>query len=494
MRIKLFIYLIIFFICDSLLMSCSLAPRYSRPEVKMPVTYKETSKKTSSQWRKINSQQQVAMHPHWWRMYRDPTLNILEEKVMTSNQHLKAALARYEKARAVAAVARAAYFPTVIGNLNASRQQASNNLANPLIAPLYGDQSLGADFAYEIDIWGRVRNSVAAAQQLSAASAADLAAMQLSLQAELAKNYFALKNRDRAQQILNQTVNVYEKALAIVRQRYAGKIVSMIEVDEAESQLQTVKVKAADNQLKRAQLEHAIAILIGEAPAFFTIAPTSVTPRLVEVNSNLPSTLLERRPDIAKAEHLVQAANAGIGVARAAYFPMFNLTGGIGFESATFSNLLKGSSLVWALGPTSVSPLFSNESTPLAALTLIDGGRINALTNKARAKYLETVANYKQTVLTALQEVEDQLVALRQLQQETKYQRRAVTTSQRAAQQALYRYQGGLTTYLDVVVPQNMALQAELNAIDIQNRYQLASVQLVKALGGDWNETEKKNS
>jgi NodT family efflux transporter outer membrane factor (OMF) lipoprotein len=304
------------------------------------------------------------------------------------------------------------------------------------------------------------------------------------MHAELANDYFALRGDDAAQRILDKTVIVYERALYLTRKRYEGGADPVGNVDEAQNQLDTAKTQAADMHLKRAQLEHAIAVLIGEDPSSFSLKPELKKNKLVTINPQLPSTLLERRPDIAEAELKVQAANYNIGVARAAFFPAFNLSATIGFESANLGNLLTRPSLVWALGPTAASALLNNGNQPVLSQTIFDGGRLIALSNQAYAQYCETVAEYRQTVLTAYQEVEDSLSALRQLDRENKTQTLATSAANRSVNQALTRYKDGLTTYLDVVIIQNIALQAELSTIDIRTRRQIASVQLIKALGG----------
>ncbi len=277
------------------------------------------------------------------------------------------------------------------------------------------------------------------------------------------------------------------KRFILTRNRFKGGAVPISDWELAENQLYTARTLAADNRLKRAQLEHAIAVLIGQPPVTFSLPAAVHKTNWVTIVPPLPSILLERRPDIAEAELKVQAANFNIGVARAAFFPAFNLSAAIGFESQMFSNLLKASSLVWALGPTTASALLNNGSMPLVTQTIFDGGKLIALTGQAWAQYFEAVANYRQTVLTAYQEVEDSLVALRQLDQEYQTQTLATFAENRALNQAIYRYKGGLTTYLDTVIIQNPALQAQLSIIDILTRRHLASVQLIKALGGGYN-------
>lgn len=461
------------------LSGCSFAPPYQRPPMNIPANYKEDGK-----WLSAQPNSAILDRGPWWMMYDDSVLNDLEAKIEGANQNLQAAVSRYDEARAILAEQRSALYPSLIGVFNANRQHSSENVANPLTTRTYNDFLLSANVTYELDVWGRVRNSVASAKSLAEASAADLATVDLSLHAELANDYFALRSNDTKQRVVDKVVVVYGKTLELTRNLYQGGAVALPDLEQAEYQWENAKTIAAEIHLQRAQLEHAIAVLVGLPPADLTIKPEVSKPKRVTIAPLLPSTLLERRPDVAEAELRVQAANYNIGVARAAFFPAFNLSAAIGFESEMLSNLLKGSSLVWALGPTTSSALLNNGSMPLVTQTIYDGGRLIALTQQAWAQYFEAISNYRQTVLTAFQEVEDNLVAIRQLDQEIETQTRATVAANHSFGQSLYRYQGGLTTYLDVAVFQDVALQAQLSSIDIEERRQVASVQLIKALGG----------
>lgn len=319
-------------------------------------------------------------------------------------------------------------------------------------------------------------------QDLAKASEADLAAATLSLHAQLASNYFSLRGADEAQHVLDSTVEAYQKALYLTKKRHHGGASPIADVDEAETQLENARTFAADMRLQRAQLEHAIAVLIGRFPADFSLPPAKLPKHAINLNPDLPSTLLERRPDIAAAALRVQAANANIGIARAAFFPDFELSTILGFNSKTLSNLLSKPSLFWSLGPISSLTLFQHT----AAQTIFDGGALLGLLRQANASYFETVANYRQTVLTAFQEVEDNLVAIRRLAQENRSQMAATRSAKRAWLQAQHRYTGGLITFLEVVVLENIALQTELTSVNVRTRQQIASVQLIKALGGGW--------
>jgi len=471
----------ILLLVSACLSACSLTPTYHRPTIAQPSHYKETGK-----WLRAKPKSAALGQGEWWQEYHDPILNALEARINCNNQTLKAALARFDEARAALKVAKAAYFPTITGVANVNRQQSSNAAANPPNRKLFSDYLVGVDLNYEVDLWGKIRNAVASARYQANASAADVAFVSLNLHAELAKDYFALRGADDVTRVLDETVVAYQRALSLTTYRFQGGASPALDVDEAKNQLETAKTAAADIRLQRAQLEHAIAILLGVPPADFTIKPKHTKPHFVVVTPHLPSTLLERRPDIAEAEYLVQAANARIGVARAAFFPDLNLAAAAGFDSGTLRNLLRSSSFVWSLGPTAATALLNNGSMPELTQIIFDGGRISGLTDEAWAVYCETVANYRQTVLTAYQEVEDNLAAIRQLDREYHTQSAATLAADKALAQAMYRYKGGLTTYLDVVVIQNIALQAEESDINIRTRRQLASVQLIRALGGGW--------
>jgi len=342
---------------------------------------------------------------------------------------------------------------------------------------------LGGFLSYELDAWGSIRNSVIVSESKAKASVADMASIRLSLQASLANNYFALRGSDEAQRILDITVVAYQKALYLTKKRYQGGAAPISDVDEAETQLENAKTMAADMRLQRAQLEHAIAVLVGEIPSNFSLAPAKSPKIFLAIAPNLPSTILDRRPDIVAAESQVLAANANIGVARAAFFPVIDLTGSGGFQSRSLANLISKPSLFWSLGPLSLLTL----AQPIAEVTIFDGGRLRGLLNQAKAQYFETVATYRQTVLTAFQEVEDNLVAIRQLDKEYQSQKAAARAAKRAWEQELYRYKGGLVTFLQVVVVENIALQSELALVNIRTRRQIASIQLIKALGGGWS-------
>ncbi len=457
-----------------LLAACSFAPEYHEPAQPSPAAFKEAA----GTW-KAAAPADAAPRGAWWTDFGDVQLNALEDQVTSANQDLRAAVARYQQARAAARVARADLFPNVEASAGLTREQVSRNRAtySSLQPHIYSDYTLGADVSYELDVWGRVRNAVAAARAQAQASAGDLATVDLVTHAELATDYFMLRSDDTRQALLDDTVSAYQKALELTQRRHDGGVAAAADVDQAETQLQTAITLAADNRLKRAQLEHAIAVLIGVPPSGFSLAPAPLAASLPPIDPGLPSQLLERRPDVAAGERRAFAANAQIGVARAAFFPVFGLSAGGGLESGSPSNWLEAPSSLWSFGPS-------------ATLALLDFGRRDALTDSARAAYDEAVADYRKSVLTAYQDVEDNLVALQRLDEQRQSQTAAVTAAQRALAQANNRYKGGIATYLEVTVAQNNALQAQLSLADIEVRRISAGVLLVKALGGGWQPSE----
>jgi NodT family efflux transporter outer membrane factor (OMF) lipoprotein len=438
---------------------------------KAPGQYKETG-----DW-KLAEPQDGAPRGSWWTLYDDAELTALEERIRDSNLTLKAAFARLEYARAQYRIARADLFPSVTADPYATRERYSSNAPKEL--PGYptqlNDFLLGADFSYEIDLWGRVRNEVAAARASAQGSAADLASIELSLRAQLAEDYFNLRAADTQIRLLDQTSEDYKKSLDLVTSLFNGGAAALADVAQAQAQLDNALTQTGEARLQRAQAEHAIAVLVGESPSTFSLAPNAlpidVAPPPIE--PGLPSTLLERRPDIAEAERRVAAANAQIGIARAAYFPRFTLAASGGFESTQTSNLLSFPSRFWSVGPQVSLPIF-------------EGGRLVAQTAQAKASYEEQVADYRNTVLTAYQDVEDNLAALRELQAESNSDAAAVQATRTALQQAQDRYNAGIVTFLEVSVAETAALQAQITAVNIQARRMSASVLLIKALGGGW--------
>jgi NodT family efflux transporter outer membrane factor (OMF) lipoprotein len=456
------------------LAACSFAPPYSRPKsAEVADHYRETT-----DWKEAQPSDD-APKGDWWTMYSDPQLNTLEARAADANQNLKAAFARLQQARADTRIARADLFPSIDAKAYAERARVSPNSPQFVEGkPTQGnDFDVEADLSYEIDLWGRVRNNVAAARATQQASAADLGALRLSIQAEVATDYFGLRSYDTQGQLLDKTVDDYQKALDLTQTLFDNGAAALSDVEQAKTQLFTAQTQAADTRLLRAQLEHGIAVLVGENPSIFELAenplPQDATPP--GIDPGMPSALLERRPDVAEAERRVSAANAQIGVARAAYFPQFTLVADGGFNSVHASNWLSAPSQFWSLGPQMTLPIF-------------EGGRLVAQTEHAKAAYSEQVATYRNTVLTAYQEVEDNLAALRQLEKESNTEAQAVQSSGIALAKSQDRYVEGLVTYLEVATTETTALQAQLSRINIQTRRLDASVMLIKALGGGWHD------
>jgi outer membrane protein, multidrug efflux system len=458
--------------------ACNVAPDYHRPTTLAVTAFKEAVPNGAIWHAAAPADDQP--RGEWWRVFGDATLDQLEDRVSSSNENLKAAVARYDQARAEASFARAEYFPFLSLGGSASRERMSQVLANPRPKTTFNDYQLQGDVSYEVDLWGRVQNSINSAGDQAEASAGDLASLQLSTHAELATDYFSLRGDDTQQAILDRTVIDYERALQLATNRLTGGAGVESDVDEAATQLQTARTQQSDNRLNRAQLEHAIAILVGVPPSGFGLAPAPLEAAPPSVGLILPGELLERRPDIAAAERRVASANAEIGVARAAYYPAFSLDGSGGVESAMIGTLFSGPATLWSLGPS-------------LTLNLFNGGQTDADVARSRAAYEEMAADYRNTVLGAYQEVEDNLTALTQLDQENQSQTLAVTAAIRSLDQANYRFNGGLVTYLEVVTTENAALQARLQEANIVTRRMNAAVTLVKALGGSWHESASKS-
>ena len=454
------------------LAACSLAPHYERPATPPPSsTYKE-----AGEW-KVSAPADTSARGHWWMMFDDPDLDALEAALTDANQSLKAALARLEQARAQTRIARSDWFPTLTAQANATRGEVSTYSQGYTPGKTRTGNSfvLSGDLSYEIDVFGRVRNTVAGARATEQATGGDVASLDLSLHAELASDFFMLRGLDIEQRFLDQTVADYARALKLTENLYKGGAAAIADVQQAQAQLESARTQAEDTRLHRAQTEHAIAVLIGREPAEFSLPARAedIFPSLPAIDAGLPSQLLERRPDVAAAERRVAAANAGIGVARAAYFPVFDLLAAAGAQSGSTATWLTAPAQFWSIGPQVI-------------LTIFDGGLHAAQSAAAHASYDEQVANYRGTVLAAYQDVEDNLAALRQLALEDVSQAAAVAATQGALEQAQYRYKAGVVTYLEVVSTENAALAARLAAVDIESRRIGATVLLVRALGGDW--------
>ncbi|MDD5298541.1 MAG: efflux transporter outer membrane subunit [Rhodocyclaceae bacterium] len=447
----------------SFLTACTVGSDYVKPMVDVPAAFKEG-------WKEARPADELP-RGKWWLALGDENLSALEEQVEVSNQTLRQAEAQYRQARALAQGTRAALLPTLSGAASNTRSLASATAGGSGAITTRDSLSLAAN--WEADVWGALRRNVEAGEASAQASAADLAAARLSIQAELAQDWFALRALDAQRKLLDETVAAYDKSLALTRSRYAGGVAGQADVAQAETQYQSTKAQALDLGVQRAQLEHAIALLVGQAPSGFTLParPLSATPPAIP--PSLPSALLERRPDVAAAERRAAAANAQAGVARAAFFPALTLTASGGWQGGNLANLISAPGRFWSLGPA-------------LAQTLFDGGARGARQDQAEAAYDGAVAAYRQTVLTALREVEDNLAALAILEEEARVQGEAVKAARKSLEIATNQYRAGTVSYLNVTAAQTAALSAERGATDLQSRRMAASILLIKALGGGW--------
>lgn len=456
------------------LAGCTVGPNYKRPAAEVPPAYKE-----AGDWKPAQPNDQN-LPGSWWEIFQDPQLNALELQVNVSNQNLKAAEAAYTQSRAALRYQRADLYPTITVDPSATRNSSSANRQphSPQFSGVtYTDLQIPFELSYQIDVWGRVRRTVESYRAQAQASAADLATVNLSMHSQLALFYFQARTLDAEEQILNSTVIQYQQALDLIENRFIGGLASDLEVQQAKTQLETTEAQAIDVGVARAQYEHAVAVLVGKPPASFSLPPLPLTAPPPPIPVGLPSDLLERRPDIASAERLMASANAQIGVAKSAYYPLVNLGATGGFESGAIGTLISGPSTLWSVGPS-------------ALFTVFDVGRRRAASDQAIAAYDQTVANYRQTVLTGFQQVEDNVAALRILEREAGVQDRAVAAAEKYLELANTRYTGGVTSYLEVTTAQTAALSDELTAVTILGRRLVDAVTLVQALGGGWNNSQ----
>ena len=462
-----------------MLAGCSLAPAYAPPNIDTPVAFKETGPWTPA------APSDAGPRGGWWSVYADPTLDDLQVQLGAANNSLASAVARYDQARALAAQARAGLFPEIdaSGAAQTSRQSVNRPLRLPAGAGPndYDNYQIGLVSNYELDLWGRLRNLAAASRAQAQASAADLKSAELSLRAELADDYMALRGADAQLQLLDNTVAAYSRAYELAQNLHSGGAASGLDEARAETQLRTARAQIPDVQAQRALYEHAIAVLVGKPASSFAIARTDAALAPPTVPVNAPSTLLQRRPDIAAAERRAAAANAQIGVARAAFFPTITLGLSAGYQSAGGVNLLSAPNSFWTLGPGVVAPLF-------------DAGRRKAVDQYAHAQFNQAAADYRQAVLAAFQGVEDQLALNNRLASEADEQALAVKAAERTQDLALTRYKLGAASYLEVVTAQTAALQIEQQALSVQTRRLQASVNLVRALGGGWTASDLPTS
>jgi NodT family efflux transporter outer membrane factor (OMF) lipoprotein len=491
------------------LAGCNLAPHYERPQTDSTGGFKEAVPNTSTHpegWKAAEPNDGL-VRGNWWELYHDPQLNDLEERVAISNQTVIGAEANYRVARAMVGEAQANLFPSISAapSVIRSRSSASGSSGGSTVsttstggaasggsssstgvAPASGgnggvgprtDYTLPFEASYEVDLWGSVRNSVAQSRYSAEASAATLQTAILSTQSALAQDYFSLRATDEERRILDTTLGDYEASLHLVRTLYTNGLASEEDLAEADTQLDSAEAQATDLGVARAQYEHAIAVLIGVPPSRFSLAVGKFNAALPVIPVSVPSDLLERRPDIATAERQVAAANAGIGIARAAYFPNLTINGLAGFESTSLGSLLDWPNRMWSIGPTLVQPLF-------------DGGLRRAENAQARAQYDATVANYRQTVLAAFQSVEDNLVTLRVLSKEVDQQHRAAVAGLNTVKLSVIRYQNGVDSYVNVITAQNTFLTNRLAELQVQLRQVAATIALVNNLGGGWDRSQ----
>lgn len=451
--------------------ACMIGPRYQRPAAPASPAFKE---ELPAGWKDAQPNDE-ALRGKWWQVYKDPRLDALEEQVSISNQNVLSADAQFRAAKAAVRVARAGLFPTVTTAPSATR---SGTGAASGLRRLY---TIPIDFVYQIDIWGSIRRGVAANSALAQASAADLENARLLYQAELAADYFQIEGLDASRHLLDTTVKSYERYVQLTQDRFDGGVASMGDVALAQTQLETARAQLVDLEVQRAQFEHAIAVLAGKPPSELSIpaAPSQSPPPAALVG--IPSALLERRPDVAAAERQVAAANERIGIAKAALYPSLSFSASAGSQSTAVVDLLTWPSRFWSVGP------------QLAA-TLFDAGKRHAQVKVTEAAYDATVANYRQTVLTAFQEVEDSLAQLRILSQEAEIVDRAVKSAEQSLQISTDQYRGGLTNYLQVITAQTSTLQNQRTAVEVLTRRMVASVSLIQALGGGWDASQLPSS
>ncbi|WP_118180341.1 efflux transporter outer membrane subunit [Paraburkholderia phosphatilytica] len=470
----------------ALLAACSVEPPYHRPDVAAPAAFKEAPALPASEagtWKPAQPADD-AHRGEWWTVFGDTTLDSLEQQAADANQNLKAAAARVQEARAVTRAARSQWFPSIDAGFSPTRERlAPVTLEEPQNAnvPTQTVWTAQATVSYEADLFGRVSSNVNAATADAQQSEALFRSVQLALQADVAQNYFQLRELDTEVQLYRKTVSLREDTLKLVERRFKEGDISELDVAQARNELSTARADAVGVARTRAASEHGLAILLGKAPANFTFPETPLDPVTVRIPAGLPSALLERRPDIAAAERAMAAANARVGLAKSAFFPKLDITGAAGFESATLGDLFMWSSRTFLLGPLSGTAL---------TLPIFDGGRRKADLAQARGKYDEDVAQYRQQVLVAFREVEDNLSDLRLLDDQMHSQSDAVNASERASHLSDVQYQEGQVSYLNVIDAQRSVLDSELQASRLQGVQAVSTVNLIRALGGGWGDVQ----
>jgi NodT family efflux transporter outer membrane factor (OMF) lipoprotein len=452
---------------------CMVGPKYQKPTAPAPPAFKEAP---PAGWKEAQPNDSV-LRGKWWEIYNDPQLNALEEQVTISNQNVMAAEARYRAARETVRVARTALYPTVTAGAavtNTRSSSAGNQVGSPTRNAF---QFPVVDFSYQADVFGAIRRSILASAENAQVTAAELEVVRLSLQAELALDYFQLHGTDSTIQLLEATVKSYEENLTLTKNRFVGGVASGADVAQAETQLNTAKAQRTDLDVARTQFEHAIAVLVGKAPSEVTIETTALRGPPPVVPLSMPSALLERRPDIASAERQMASQNEQIGIAKAAFYPSIGISASAGFQGSNLVNIFSWPARFWSLGPN-------------ISQVIYDAGRRKALLQQQVDLYDATVASYRQTVLTAFQQVEDALSALRVLENESAQTQQAVDAAQRSLDISMAQYKAGVATYLQVITAQAAMLQNQRSAVDVMTRRMTSSVLLVEALGGGWEASQ----
>ena len=456
--------------------ACIVGPKYVKPAVPTPPSYKEIeAPAVSGEWKHAEPQDQAA-RGRWWETFNDAQLNELEARLDVSNQTIAAAAATVQMARARVRGARAQYYPVVTAAPSIMNARIATGFGTTL-GITYTNYSLPIEASWEPDLWGRVRNTVKSSTFAAQASVADLEAVRLSAQSELASDYYELRAQDTLRQLLDAAVDAYQEAFDLTYDRYVAGLESDQAVALAETQLKTTRAEMTSLGVLRAQYEHAIAVLCGEPPSAFSLAAQALPGRPPDVPVGIPSELLERRPDVAAGERAVAQANAQIGIAQSAFYPVVALSATLGFQNLTPADWLTWPSRIWSLGPSLVQTIF-------------DGGSRRATVEQVQAGYDQVVANYRQTVLTAFQQVEDNLAALRILARVLDQENDAIASAERSLEDANVRYQSGLDSYLSVIVAQTALLNLQQAAVNTRAQQMVAAVQLIKALGGGWDATQ----
>jgi len=470
-------YLLLPMTVASVLTACATHPVAPPSALQVPAEFKETS-----YWQHADiSTAQSSVPDDWWTLFKDPVLDDLQRRLVIGNETLKSSIAAVASARAVLQGSQSALFPTLSTSLSNTRDASASASTSATTKNPKNSASLDLDASWELDLWGRLSQARSGSAASLQASADDLAAARLSAQATLTQSYFSLRTEEAQAQLLERSVQAYQRALDLTQSRYAAGVAARTDVLQAQTQLTTTQGQLAESIAQRAQQEHAIAVLLGVAPSAFTIAPTATLPETLQVPTTLPATLLERRPDIAAAQARVAASYAQMGVADAAFFPALTLSAGAGYSKSSLSNLVSAPNLFWSLGSSLTQSIF-------------DGGQHQQASAQARASADQATSTYRQTVLTALQEVEDNLVLGFQLQQELNWQTDALTSSQRNLEITLDQYRAGTVSYLNVVTAQISALSTESNLLGVRNRQLAAVNQLLKNIAGRWEPDEQASA